>query len=1008
MFEEFKQSDFLEMINIMNSNSPSEESTIKELGDLADKIFNYDVVDFLQRFATLRLLKENQTKGSFLDMLLEMIVFKMSEENYKYSNNKMSPGRFRNIIATLNNISPEMEDPSENLFVEKIYFLNKEYFIFPNNHYEPSSVLNLILKALECYSKSNIECFKDLFCEIEELLCISTKVMKNIEFEYLKDEKELYSKTNTIAIPQSSEILLLEKFITFSKTDFRIFNDDNIFVNNLGLHGIEKVLSDEKYYHTHPFLKSNDKVILLDINAVFLLILHRILSFLERNNILEEFTEFYNNLSFEKILEMLEINSFQIKTKIIVEKNSKTIAYRISNSELCILRFTFQNLYELPKNGLYSHFDYQHSDYLSKLENEITLIGDFEKLYYLDVCNPILSSYTSMLPERKDGVKNKHIFLTYSMLENISILEDKYFLYNYMDFDINIKLHSGLYGEINSIAFFVENNYDCYIDDYTDVNETQIYFNGEYITKYKLEARKIMQYSDIDIEKKYNSRKNIITNNIHDRMTRKANALKHSDTSLSSNGVCNSMVTTLYKEFIDFMRQYNSEEVIKNIYRILEFNMYSIHKNLNNATDIFENEEAINVYMNSIFQDNTAMRFILEYLSSTKNTGTKNLFEKELIYIICLVSEIIKWGNFSDMYRYNLFEDQISNLKSGRISIDDITANTFNSEMLQSRTYDMFFKNNSFSFSEKPYLEEINICFEKEFGFKFDDLESFILLLIKYSEHNTVHIESDELFRYVKSKDSELNSKIIKNMLEFLTLTERDEFLKPDKPFRNFDVLPWRYNRGLSLYRKPILFINNRYIYGKFMLEHNLYYIRKQISEDKFVVETNEFKDLLSKISNDRGKSFNLAVKNQIEEIDIDRRLDVYLNVKKFRKNKIVNKLGNDLGDIDVLAIDKKAGKLFVIECKAFKSSRNAYEISKEFESMFITTEKKKCYLDKHIERVNWVKEHTDIIEEYFKISKIKDVKMMFVVNQHQVSKVKYKRNIEIVAIGELTIELFK
>ena len=61
---------------------------------------------------------------------------------------------------------------------------------------------------------------------------------------------------------------------------------------------------------------------------------------------------------------------------------------------------------------------------------------------------------------------------------------------------------------------------------------------------------------------------------------------------------------------------------------------------------------------------------------------------------------------------------------------------------------------------------------------------------------------------------------------------------------------------------------------------------------------------------------------------------EIIPNVKKVNGIKIANLNGDDLGDIDILIIDKKTGMIIAAEVKDFHFSRNPYEIQMELERL--------------------------------------------------------------------------
>lgn len=93
-----------------------------------------------------------------------------------------------------------------------------------------------------------------------------------------------------------------------------------------------------------------------------------------------------------------------------------------------------------------------------------------------------------------------------------------------------------------------------------------------------------------------------------------------------------------------------------------------------------------------------------------------------------------------------------------------------------------------------------------------------------------------------------------------------------------------------------------------------------------------------------------------------------------------VNK-GEDLGDIDVLAIDTKAYKILIIECKDLLIARTPYELNLEIKKIFVD---ENSLIKKHLRRVEWVKKNIQILLDNFGLDNMKKwkVKPLFIVNE--------------------------
>jgi hypothetical protein len=112
-------------------------------------------------------------------------------------------------------------------------------------------------------------------------------------------------------------------------------------------------------------------------------------------------------------------------------------------------------------------------------------------------------------------------------------------------------------------------------------------------------------------------------------------------------------------------------------------------------------------------------------------------------------------------------------------------------------------------------------------------------------------------------------------------------------------------------------------------------------------------KHVMSRFSHAFGLVFNW----QVAQAMTANGFSVRTQVKKFGKVRMLDG-GNDLGDIDVLAIDAYRKRLWILECKNFASARVAHEIKNDLEDLFVGSERKISIQSKHQNRIDWVNAH--------------------------------------------------
>ena len=128
-------------------------------------------------------------------------------------------------------------------------------------------------------------------------------------------------------------------------------------------------------------------------------------------------------------------------------------------------------------------------------------------------------------------------------------------------------------------------------------------------------------------------------------------------------------------------------------------------------------------------------------------------------------------------------------------------------------------------------------------------------------------------------------------------------------------------------------------------------------------VFSTEMKKYQGLASNRIGRVFNDQVFRLLKSTE---RFKVKSQVVRLNGKKISRNNGEELGDIDVLAVDEIYKKIFPIETKSFSTAKTASEISNERNELFGDGNKKKGKIAVHLERVEWLERHiADLIHDF-------------------------------------------
>jgi hypothetical protein len=190
---------------------------------------------------------------------------------------------------------------------------------------------------------------------------------------------------------------------------------------------------------------------------------------------------------------------------------------------------------------------------------------------------------------------------------------------------------------------------------------------------------------------------------------------------------------------------------------------------------------------------------------------------------------------------------------------------------------------------------------------------------------------------------------------EHFASAPRSDFLAPPPPHKPFDVWPWRHNRGLSYFRKPLLVRRstegNDVVWGNRHLAVAVEYLAWLCLGGRLHPQCKPMKDLVSFIHRTKGESFNDRVADMFQAYP---GLVVRRRVKKIGDHPIRRADGGDLGDIDTIVADPVHRRILAVETKDLTVSLTPFEVLSELKELFGDGGK----LHIHVERVHWLREH--------------------------------------------------
>ncbi|QTH40277.1 hypothetical protein J4772_22090 [Cohnella sp. LGH] len=478
--------------------------------------------------------------------------------------------------------------------------------------------------------------------------------------------------------------------------------------------------------------------------------------------------------------------------------------------------------------------------------------------------------------------------------------------------------------------------------------------------------------------------------------------------------IANYVVGYLYKLLQKQVEELQSTYLVELICLDLEKVMYNLMlTQMRYAYDVAcypEKQEKMFENFNELNKTSRALKFLAEYIAACPPNGTQILGEWKYEKLLAICSLIIDWAYKNDLFYYNIFNTPVEILKSDRVGMRQDEFNKLNAINFKEREVQLKYSSSSVFRENLPHTEfhnvaeDLNTAFLDEYGFSFDDFCNCIFGILSYGNEITDEVkraDKSELISWLVENGTDLNTEKMENVLQYISLTKREDYLKPARPYRSEDVYPWRFNRELSFSRRPIILRENEVIWGNRQLFHMLKFTLDLIHEGQLKTRGKKLAALIGKISNKRGDDFNHKVFNKINEMPgfiVDK------NIKKINQKNIADEKGNTLGDIDVLYILPNRKQIVVVEVKDFNYSKSPYEMDCEYQKMFVDKGDKKSFATKHKRRAVWVKEHLEDLKTQYRLAGDGwTVKRIFIVSESIISNAFYNAGETIITFSEIS-----
>lgn len=472
------------------------------------------------------------------------------------------------------------------------------------------------------------------------------------------------------------------------------------------------------------------------------------------------------------------------------------------------------------------------------------------------------------------------------------------------------------------------------------------------------------------------------------------------------SNLCNQIVGYIFDIFKNEITNYDYKTVINISYSSFEKLIPEItlrNDNYKNQIHLYpDKSKEIQQIISEYNKTSIALKFILEYVGATQVKGNKKCDFIDLENLLAYAVSIIEWATASDLFKYNMIDDKITVLESKRFGYDKKNVEII-SNYISNTQFDFLSKDEK-NDSLKINQNDKNNIYQKDFGYSFTEYITIIGLLFEYGNTLDSDVKNISYENWIKLCNENNVPNRLHNIINDISIEKREDYFKY-KHYKQNEFYPWRFNRLFSLFRRPIIKIDNNYFWGNKNLNHNIHYISALINQGIFnsgKKKKNYSIQYNGTIAMQRGEFFNNKVYEIFKSFP---NMDVFKNIVSVNSNHIADASGNDLGDIDILVIAKDLKKILIIEVKDYSLAKNINDLSIEIKKLFEGDKKDKPAYEKHLARFNWMKNHKDDIIKEFKLDNNNwNLIPLFITNQPMVSK-QYKKfkNINLIDYNNLT-----
>ena len=351
-----------------------------------------------------------------------------------------------------------------------------------------------------------------------------------------------------------------------------------------------------------------------------------------------------------------------------------------------------------------------------------------------------------------------------------------------------------------------------------------------------------------------------------------------------------------------------------------------------------------------------ACRVIAEMALCTSPYGAGSpCTETDLDFLVAEVTTLLECAGQSDALRYGLATHPPVMHPNGSFGFDASATEAIGLLMAEQwrRTFRDAAKDDKGGGKEGVADAEFPSAFIAEFGLSLEQYAAFVdQVTLEASELNgaLLRLQRSEVVQRLRDVGA-MNPQRVFEAFALVPRARWDEEYPADAKAR--DWWPWRYNRRLSIMRRPLVQLSNEadpfVIVVPSILAGTLHYLRRAAFGDlpDTLFDSAEMAACIGRAADRNGHEFAHRVAERLDE----------LRWKTMREVSLTRFGGEEsLGDVDVLAWQPATGLVYAVECKSLRFDRTCGEIGERLaEYSAGTVDGKRSPLQKHFDRVSYL-----------------------------------------------------